>query len=263
MKYVLVIAGSDSSGGAGIQADIKIITCLGAHALTAVTALTAQNSLGISDIHAVPTDFLRRQVDALLDDVAPDSTKIGMLATGDQVRGVADLIRTYNLSPVVLDPVLRATTGPGLLAPDALDDLRGTLLPLVQVVTPNLDEAESLTGRRVRTPEEMEEAARIISAWGPMAVVTGGHLDGEPLDLVFDGTAFYRIRDTRIDARHTHGTGCVFSSALAAFLATDPDVPRAARRAHDVTREAILQGYPCGKGGGPVRAAPRMGRENP
>lgn len=255
MKYILAIAGSDSCGGAGVQSDVKTITGLGAHALTAITAVTAQNSLGITAIHRIPARFLSRQIESIVADVAPDATKIGMLGTGANIRAVARLIRRYNLSPVVLDPVLRASTGSNLLQSDAVFVLKSELLPLVSVVTPNLDEAEVLTGLKVHNPEEMEKASRAIKAMGPDVVLTGGHLQGDVEDLVYDGKAVHHIRGSRIRTAHTHGTGCVFSSAMATFLAMGYDVPRAARRAQEFTRKAIEGSYPCGRGAGPVNPA--------
>lgn len=255
MKFVLVIAGSDSSGGAGIQSDIKTVTRIGAHALTAVTAVTAQNSLGISAIHKIPARFVARQIEDLLADIPPDAVKIGMLATGANIRKVAGLISRHQLFPVVLDPVLKASTGPGLLEPGAVAVLRERLLPLVSVVTPNLEEAEILTGKRVRSLEEMEEASRVIKAMGPDVVITGGHLKGSAVDLVYDGKKVYHIRGDRIATANNHGTGCVFSSAMATYLAMGHGVPEAARLANEFTRGALEGSYPCGQGAGCVNPA--------
>jgi len=255
MKFVLVIAGSDSCGGAGIQSDIKTVTRLGAHALTAVTAVTAQNSLGISAIHKIPARFLTRQIEDLLTDIPPDAVKIGMLATGANIREVARLISRRHLFPVVLDPVLKASTGPGLLETGAVALLRERLLPLVRVVTPNLGEAEVLTGKTVRNLEEMEKASRVIKDMGPDVVITGGHLQGSAVDVVYDGKKVYHIRGTRIATANNHGTGCVFSSAMATFLALGCGVPEAARLANEFTRGALEGGYPCGRGAGCVNPA--------
>lgn len=255
MRFVLTIAGSDACGGAGIQADIKTITSLGAHALTAITAVTAQNSLGITAVHRIPARFLSRQIDSIVTDVTPDASKIGMLAAGANIREVTRSIKRHHLSRVVLDPVLKATTGGNLLEPEAVELMKKRLFPLVHVVTPNLSEAETLTGERVRNRHEMETACRMIKALGPDVVLTGGHLDGDPLDLVYDGKEMVPIQGARIDTGHTHGTGCVFSTALAVFLAMGCDVPKSAKNAHDFTRRAIDKGYPCGRGAGPVNPA--------
>lgn len=253
MKYVLAIAGSDSCGGAGIQADIKTITSLGAHALTAITAVTAQNSQGIAAIQKIPAHFISKQIESIFEDIRPDAAKIGMLLTGAAVREVARVIKKYGMPRLVLDPVLRASTGRSLLAAEAIPLLKKTLIPLASVVTPNLDEAEILTGRRVRNLKEMEEASKAIKGLGPDVVVTGGHLKGECVDLLYDGRDIHHFSGSRISGGHTHGSGCVFSSALATFLALEEDVKRATELAHDFTRRAIKRGYPCGKGAGAVQ----------
>jgi hydroxymethylpyrimidine/phosphomethylpyrimidine kinase len=253
LKYVLAIAGSDSCGGAGIQADIKTITSLGAHALTAITAVTAQNSLGIAAVQKIPAKFISKQIEFVFEDIRPDATKIGMLLTGAAVKGVARVIKKYGMPRLVVDPVLRASTGGRLLDAEAVPLLKETLLPMASVITPNLYEAEILTGRRVRNLEEMEEASRVIKGLGPDVVITGGHLKGECVDLLYDGRDVHHFYGSRIRTGHTHGSGCVFSSALATFLALGNDVKRAAELAHDFTRRAIRRGYPCGRGAGAVR----------
>jgi hydroxymethylpyrimidine kinase/phosphomethylpyrimidine kinase len=255
MKYVLAIAGSDSVGGAGIQADIKTITSLGAHALTAVTAVTAQNSLGITSIHRVPASFISSQIETIMADVIPDAVKIGMLFTGAAIKTVASTIRKYGASRVVLDPVIKASTGRHLLATGAVSLLREVLLPLAKVVTPNLEEAEMLTGKRVRNLREMKVASKAIKGMGPDVVVTGGHLKGRSVDLLYDGKDFHHFYGERIETSHTHGTGCVFSSALATLLAMDFELERAVKQAHDFTRRAIKKGYACGRGAGTVNPA--------
>jgi hydroxymethylpyrimidine kinase/phosphomethylpyrimidine kinase len=252
MKCVLSIAGSDSGGGAGIQADIKTITRLGAHAFTVITALTAQNSLGISAIHPVPPGFIARQIKAIVDDRPPDSVKVGMVFTAAAVKAVSRMIAAYRLSPVVVDPVFRASTGGLLLEPDAIRVLRERLLPLATVVTPNLHEAELLTGKRVRTLKEMERAALEIFRMGPRVVIKGGHLKRESSDVFFDGKEVTVFRGNKIASTSTHGTGCVFSSALATFLALGGNLKEATQSAHDLVRRAIRGGYSVGRGRGAV-----------
>lgn len=259
MKRVLSIAGSDSGGGAGVQADIKTITSLGAHALSVITALTAQNSLGVLAVHPVPSGFIARQIKAVVQDSPPDSVKVGMLFTAAAVRTVSRMIAGYGLSPVVLDPVFRATTGSSLLERDALRVLKERLLPMATVVTPNLDEAELLTGKRVRTLKQMERAAREIHRMGPRVVIKGGHLRRESSDLLFDGMEITVFRGKRIASTSTHGTGCVFSSALATYLAMGQELRQATESAHDLVRRAIRGGYSVGRGRGAV--APYAGRE--
>jgi hydroxymethylpyrimidine kinase/phosphomethylpyrimidine kinase len=252
MKCVLSIAGSDSGGGAGIQADIKTITSLGAHALTVITALTAQNSLGVSAIHPVPSGFIARQIQAVVEDRPPDSVKVGMVYTAAAVREVSRMIADYRLSPVVVDPVLRASTGRALLEPGAIRVLKDQLLPLATVVTPNLDEAEILTGKRVRTLREMERAAIEIFRLGPRVVIKGGHLKRESPDVFFDGKEVTVFPGKKIASPFTHGTGCVFSSALATFLALGENLKKAVHSAHDLVRKAIRGGYTVGHGRGAV-----------
>ena len=252
MKCVLSIAGSDSGGGAGVQADIKTITSLGAHALTVITALTAQNSLGVSAIHPVPPGFIARQIKAVVEDRPPDSVKVGMVFTAAAVKAVSRMLAGYRLSPVVVDPVLRASTGRLLLEPDAIRVLKERLLPLATVVTPNLHEAELLTGKRVRTLKEMERAAFEIFRMGPRVVIKGGHLKRESSDLFFDGKDVTIFSGKKIASTSTHGTGCVFSSAQASFLALGEDLKEATKSAHDLVRKAIRGGYSIGRGRGAV-----------
>jgi hydroxymethylpyrimidine kinase/phosphomethylpyrimidine kinase len=253
MKYVLTIAGSDSCGGAGIQADIKTITSLGAHALSVITAVTAQNSLGIAGIHKIPARFISQQIEAVIDDILPHAVKIGMLFTGAAVREVAGIVKKHHISCLVVDPVIRASTGKKLLEPDAIPLLREVLLPSARVLTPNLDEAGILTGRKVRNLKEMEEASKVIKDLGPDVVITGGHLGDQCVDLLYNGKDIHHFYGARIGTEHTHGSGCVFSTALATFLAMEDDVTKATKLAHDFTRHAIERGYPCGRGAGVVR----------
>ena len=253
MKWVLAIAGSDSGGGAGIQADIRTISSLGAHALTAITALTAQNSRNVAAIQKVPARFVSRQIETILADTYPDAVKIGMLYTASCVREVARMLNRHPLPKTVLDPVLRASTGRALLEPAAFAPLKHLLLPRVLVVTPNLREASALSGRRVSTLKDMQEAARVIHDMGPHVVVTGGHLRGACVDVLYDGKGMHLFRGERIVTEHTHGSGCVFSTALAAFLAFGHDLGTAVEHAHGFARNAIRGGYATGKGPGAVR----------
>lgn len=252
----MTIAGSDTCGGAGIQADLKTITSLGAHGMSVITAVTAQNSLGIMGIQEISAEFISKQIESVIEDIDPDAVKIGMLLTNGAVRSVAACIEKHKLSPVVLDPVMRASTGTGLLEPEALRLLKEILLPRTNVLTPNLKEAESLSGMRVTSVEEMEAAAKVIRDLGPDVVVTGGHLKGKSVDVLYDGKKFYHFPSERVDTEHTHGSGCVFSAALATFLAKGDDLPTATKLAQNFTRVAIKTGYPCGRGGGVVNPNP-------
>jgi hydroxymethylpyrimidine kinase/phosphomethylpyrimidine kinase len=253
MKGVLAIAGSDSGGGAGIQADIRTISSLGAHALTAVTALTAQNSRNVAAIQKVPAKFVSKQIETILADTYPDAVKIGMLYTGSCVREVARMLKKHPLPNIVLDPVLRASTGKALLEPEAFVPLKRLLLPGVLVVTPNLSEASVLSGRRVSTLKQMQEAARVIHDMGPHVVVTGGHLRRACVDVLYDGKEMRQFQGKRIETEHTHGSGCVFSTALAVFLALGDDLGTAVEHAHGFARSAIRGGYATGRGAGAVR----------
>lgn len=260
MVVILSIAGSDTSGGAGIQADIKTITGLGGHALTVVTALTAQNSLGVSAIHRIPSDFVTKQIDQVIRDIPPQAVKIGMLHGAETVRAVARALKWHRLQPVVIDPVMRATAGGELLEPHAVDLFKSILLPRADVLTPNLDEAGLLIGRPVTSFEEMKEAAGILHGFGPDVVITGGHLAGTCIDVVYHGDSLEYLEGPRIETKNTHGSGCVFSSALATFKAMGYDTMDAARKAHEYTREAIERGYPCGRGQGTVLPPASPGR---
>jgi len=245
----LTIAGSDSGGGAGIQADLKAFARCGVHGMTAITAITAQNTVGVSAVHPIPPEVIVEQVRQVADDIGVDAVKIGMLGTVDTIDAVVEALGLVGDAPVVLDPVMVAESGAPLLADDARDALRGRLLPLVDVVTPNLAEAEVLAG----APAAPEELARVIHALGPKAVVvTGGHRD-DATDVFFDGTRLEEIPGERYEDGAAHGSGCTHSSALAAFLAHGDEPLEAARKAKDVASNAVKNGIrDVGKGAGPV-----------
>jgi hydroxymethylpyrimidine/phosphomethylpyrimidine kinase len=253
---VLAIAGSDSGGGAGIQADIKTITVLGGYAATAVTAVTAQDTHRVHEIMAVPPALVARQIALVLADIGADAVKTGMLGTGATIAAVCDALATHGKGvPVVVDPVLRATGGgPPLLEDAALEILRGRLLPMAAVVTPNLPEAAALTGLAVRDPEGMREAARRLRAMGAAAVlVTGGHLEGDTVtDLLVTSDGAETFTAPRIATRHTHGTGCTLASAIATGLAQGLDLRAAVLRARDFVRAAIAAAPGFGGGHGPL-----------
>jgi hydroxymethylpyrimidine/phosphomethylpyrimidine kinase len=251
VKRVLAVGGSDSSGGAGIQADVKTLHALGVHASTVVTAVTAQSSTDVLDVHDVPVDSIRAQLSAVLDDLGADIVKTGMLSSAGAVLALAEALQGQ---PLVIDPVGVSSTGRSLLTPAALGLLRTRLLPLATVVTPNLAEVAALTGLVVEDEAGLQEAAEAVHALGPRWVlVKGGHLPGQPTDLLYDGKAALLLRGDRIPTRHTHGTGCTLASALAAHLALGDDVPTAARKAKEFVTDALRRGYPLGAGPGPVR----------
>lgn len=255
---VLSIAGSDSGGGAGIQADIKTITALGGYAMTAITALTAQNTQGVQAILPVATQFIRDQIRCVVDDIGVDAIKTGMLGGAAQTQTVAEEIaRIRQHRPaliVVVDPVMVAKGGAALLADDALACLRTTLLPLATLVTPNLPEAEKLTGRAIHTVEDMRAAAQWLhQQTGAAILLKGGHLAGDDLvDVLLDHAGFNEFVGQRLPTRHTHGTGCTLASALATTLAQGNTLPDAVRRSCNYVHEAILQAPELGKGAGPL-----------
>ena len=254
---VLSIAGSDSGGGAGIQADLKTFSALGCYGMTAITALTAQNTLGVRAIHGVPPDMLQAQIDAVVEDIGVDSVKIGMLHAPEIVAVVADAIRRHRLPHVVLDPVMVATSGDRLTTEQTVQVLVRELFPLAEVVTPNLDEAALLLGRPIVGVEALDDAARALLALGAHAVLLkGGHLAGdEVVDvLALPGGALQHLRSRRIATHNGHGTGCTLSSAIAAHLALGQALPEAVARARAYILGAIQAGAAVhtGHGHGPL-----------
>jgi hydroxymethylpyrimidine/phosphomethylpyrimidine kinase len=253
----MTIAGSDSGGGAGIQADLKTFAALGVFGTSAITALTAQNTTGVEGVYAIPPEFVARQIDAIVKDIGTDAVKTGMLSGRAIIDVVAAKIREHGLRPLVVDPVMVAKSGDALLEPEARGALIAMLLPLATVVTPNLPEAEVLCGFPVTDQEGMRRAARAIHGLGPrFVVVKGGHLDDpvSSMDLFYDGKNFEELSEKRIDTRNTHGTGCTFASAIAARLARGDDVLDAVRAAKKYV-SAILAasaGLSIGHGHGPM-----------
>ena len=258
MKYtrILTIAGSDSGGGAGIQADLKTFAAHGCYGMSVITALTAQNTVGVTAIHDVPSDFVAAQLDAVLTDIGVDAVKIGMLSTPAVIETVAERMRHYRVGNIVLDPVMVATSGDRLLRDDAIDVLRTTLLPLATIITPNLPEAEVLLERSIGSSAELEKAASDLLALGASAaLVKGGHFDDQHSDdaLAYPG-GFAWIKAERISTRNTHGTGCTLSSAIAAGLGSGLELVDAVTQAKQYITGAIAAGkhYNLGQGHGPV-----------
>ena len=252
MATALTIAGSDSGGGAGIQADLKTFAAFGVHGASAVAALTAQNTRRVVAVQLVPPAFVAAQIDAVAGDLTIDAVKTGMLGSAAVVIAVADAIRRHRLPHVVVDPVMVAKSGDRLLDEDAVEAVRRALVPMAAVLTPNRLEAEVLTGREVRTRDQAREAARALSDLGARAVVIkGGHFD-EPdvVDLLYDGEAFHELRHPRLASTATHGTGCTFASAIAAGLALGSDLRAAVAGAVDYVAGAIAHGRHVGSGHG-------------
>lgn len=253
VRTALTIAGSDSGGGAGIQADLKTFSALGVFGTSALTAITAQNTLGVTAVFEIPPDIVAAQIDAVVTDIGADAVKTGMIANSEIIRVVAAKIREHGLTTLVVDPVMVATSGDRLLREDAVTALRTELLPLATVVTPNLPEAAVLTGQSVESVDDMHEAARAIVGLGVRSVlVKGGHRSGDATDVFYDGTNFVELPARHIDTTNTHGTGCTLASAIAALLAQGQPLDEAVSRAKVYVTAAIERAYPIGKGHGPV-----------
>jgi len=251
----LTIAGSDSGGGAGIQADLKTFAALGVYGMSAITAVTAQNTVGVTAVHEIPTDVIAAQIDAVVTDIGVDVVKTGMLSSAEIIETVAAKAREHRFDLLVVDPVMVATSGAKLLRDDAVESLVSRLLPLATVVTPNVPEAEVLAGRSIASKDEMRDAARAIGALGPRyVVVKGGHLDALNVstDLLFDGIEFAEFESERIDTTSTHGTGCTFASAVAAGLSLGRSLHEAVSLAKGYVTEALGDAFPMGRGHGPV-----------
>lgn len=252
---VLTIAGSDSSGGAGIQADLKTFAALDTYGMSVITALTAQNTIGVHGVHEVPAEFVRQQLDVVIRDIGVDAAKTGMLASAAIAGAVAEGIREHRLERLVVDPVCASKHGDPLLSEDALEALRSEVVPLAEVVTPNLGEVALLTGVEVRSVADLRSAAEAMLELGPRWVlVKGGHLsaDADAVDLLSDGDSFVELRSERSDTRDTHGTGCTLAAAVAAHRARGSDVVEAVRAAKDYVTGAIRHGLRLGAGIGPV-----------
>lgn len=254
LPRALTIAGSDSGGGAGIQADLKTFAAFGSYGMSVITALTAQNTLGVSAVAPVSVDFIRAQFAAVVEDIGVDALKTGMLGDAATVAVVSALIAEAGLTRLVVDPVMIAKSGAKLLNPAAVATLRKDLLPLALVVTPNLPEAEALLGATIRSDADRAEAARRIHAMGPANVVLkGGHVDGDVVtDLLYDGESFHARTSPRIHTRHTHGTGCTFAAAMTAALARGESVAAAFVLAKRFVAEAIASNPGLGGGHGPL-----------
>jgi hydroxymethylpyrimidine/phosphomethylpyrimidine kinase len=260
VRTVLTIAGSDPSGGAGVQGDLKTFAAQGVYGMAVITALTVQNTRGVTRVEPVAPDLVGEQITAVVSDIAPHAIKIGMLATGPIVRVVASVLAHHSRGrassrpvAIVVDPVMAATGGRALLDAEGVVAIRDSLLPLATVVTPNTSEAEQLTGLVVRSVADAHRAAaRLVSLGAAAAIVTGGHLDGPPIDVLFAGGRAIELAGTRLDSTDTHGTGCAFSSALAARLSLGDTLETAARRAKAYVAEAIGRAPHLGAGRGPL-----------
>ncbi|WP_285716661.1 bifunctional hydroxymethylpyrimidine kinase/phosphomethylpyrimidine kinase [Pelosinus sp. IPA-1] len=253
MKKVLTIAGSDSSGGAGIQADLKAFCAHGVFGMSVITAVTAQNTQGVFAVQDIDVTVIEKQIEAIFDDISVSAVKIGMVSRIETIRAVANGLKKFNAQNVVVDPVMISKSGYYLLQPDAMEALVSCLLPLATVLTPNIPEAEEISGRKIHSLKDMEEAAKAIHLLGPKYVLLkGGHREEDAVDVLFDGEIFHHFGSLRIATPNTHGTGCTLSAAIAANLAKGYLPQEAVARAKEYIHTAIEHSFSIGKGVGPV-----------
>ena len=256
MRTALSIAGSDSCGGAGIQADIKTMTMNGVYAMTAVTALTAQNTLGVRAIQEATPEFLRQQLDAVFEDIFPDAVKIGMVASSDLIRVIADRLHCCKAMNIVVDPVMVSTSNAALIKTDAVSTLTEELLPLATLITPNIPEAQVLTGMEIHSSADMEAAAKKLGkSYGCAVLLKGGHCVNDANDLLYSNGTLRWFEGKRIDNPNTHGTGCTLSSAIAANLAKGYTLEKSVERAKEYISGALAAMLNLGKGSGPMNHA--------
>ncbi len=259
MKTALTVAGSDTSGGAGIQADIKTMTMNGVYAMSAITALTAQNTTGVTGISEVTPDFLKQQMDMIFTDIYPDSVKIGMVSGGELIKAISDRLLFYKAKNIVVDPVMVATSGADLMQNEALGTMKELLLPIATVVTPNIPEAEILSGMKIRNEDDMVKAALDINkAYGCSVLLKGGHNINDANDLLCQNGEVKWFYGKRINNPNTHGTGCTLSSAIAANLAKGLELENAVQNAKDYISEVLSAMLDLGKGSGPLHHAFRI-----
>lgn len=250
----LTIAGSDSGGGAGIQADLKTFTVLGVYGMSAITSITVQNTLGVYDVVDLPPEVVYEQIKVVVEDIGVDACKTGMLSSEEIIRSVAKAIRDFKLEKFVLDPIMYAKSGYPLLRESAKETLIRELIPLAFVITPNIPEAEKLCGFEIKSIEDMEKACKSIYSLGCSAVVLkGGHIEGdEAVDILYDGLTFEYLRGKFIKTKNTHGTGCTFSSAITSYLAKGYHLKEGVKRAKEYIQGALENSLPLGKGHGPL-----------
>lgn len=253
MKTVLSIAGSDCSGGAGIQADLKTFAAHGVYGMSVIASVVAENTCRVIDIQDIRPDMVEKQIDAVFEDIPPDAVKIGMLGSREIMCAAARKLQTWKPKHVVIDPVMYAKNGCPLMEPDSIDSLISVVVPLADVITPNIPEAEKMADMEIHTQADMEEAARKIHAMGCRAVlVKGGHSEGDATDVLFDGGKFYYYTAKRIQTKNTHGTGCTFSAAIASNLALGLPVEKAVEKAKAYVTMVITHSLALGKGNGPT-----------
>ena len=263
MHKSLTIAGSDSSGGAGIQADLKTMTALGVYGMSAITALTAQNTTGVQSIFEVTPKFLEDELDSIFTDIFPDSVKIGMVSNADLIRVISKKLREYNAKNIVVDPVMVSTSGSKLMADGAKDTLLSELFKVADIITPNIPEAEALTGQSIKSKDDMVEAAKKIGEFFEgYILLKGGHSTDDADDLLYKNSEKIWIKGERIENPNTHGTGCTLSSAIASYLAMGHDVPESVHLAKEFISGAISAKLDLGKGRGPLNHMWKIYSEN-
>ena len=253
MKRVLSIAGSDCSGGAGIQADLKTFSAYGTFGMTVIASVVAENTFRVIEFQNIRPDIIEKQIDAVFEDIPPDAVKIGMLSCREGMMAVADKLREWKPANIVLDPVMYAKNGCALMDPDSIETLITQVVPLSDLVTPNIPEAEKMAGMVIQSMEDMERAGRLICDMGCRAVlVKGGHSTGDAVDVLFDGKSYYHYSAKRIETKHTHGTGCTYSSAIASNLALGFSLDQSVAQAKKYVTTAIEHALGIGKGNGPT-----------
>lgn len=261
MYKILTIAGSDCSGGAGIQADIKTITAHGMYAMSAITSLTAQNTTGVFGIYDCSPEFLCKQLDCIFTDIFPDAVKIGMVSDRELIKAIAFKLREYKAVNIVVDPVMVSTSGSRLLKEDAIEALEKELMPLALVITPNIDEAEVLLGREITNVEDMKQGAYELSRrYGCSVLIKGGHLNEKATDVLFENGKIYEFTSEKIETKNTHGTGCTLSSAVACNAAHGYTLEKSIKNAKDYLTGALKSGLNLGKGNGPVNHCYKIGQ---
>lgn len=253
MKTALTIAGSDSGGGAGIQADLKTFSAHGVYGMSVITAITAQNTQGVFGVQDVTPDIIKKQIEAIFDDLPVNAVKIGMVSVVETIQVIANCLKKYQPQNIVLDPVMISKSGYDLLQPDASQALIEQLIPLATIVTPNIPEAERITNKNITTYEDMKKAAKLIVEMGARyALIKGGHLDTDPVDILFDGQEYHYFESKRIQTNNTHGTGCTLSSSIAANLANGLTIEHAVEGSKAYITTAIEHALAIGKGHGPT-----------
>ncbi|MTW84465.1 bifunctional hydroxymethylpyrimidine kinase/phosphomethylpyrimidine kinase [Virgibacillus dakarensis] len=249
----LTIAGTDPSGGAGIQADLKTFQEFTCYGMSIITSVVAQNTTGVQDVHHIPINMIEKQLDSVISDIPFQAYKTGMIANIDMMEVIVQKITPLNV-PYIMDPVMVATSGDSLIAEEARNFLREQLLPLAALVTPNVPEAEYITGESIKTVNDLQQAAEqiVVKHGAGAALVKGGHLDGKAIDILYDGNKMHRFSSERIDTNNTHGTGCTYSAAITALLSKGIPLPAAVKQAKDYVTAAIRHSFSIGKGNGPT-----------